>query len=227
MMLTGQVVTFFLFAVLPYAALTAMMNYAMVSSDDNNFELQWTYSNNKLHFKMKCKGDGWCAVGFSTQGDGSRMTNYDIAAGGVMPNGSMYLQDYWSTGTSRPLADTTNDFMMTNASEANGYTTVEFYRSATTNEPMTDVQFMNDTEVWIMYGLKNTTDEIPLATPHDSKARITPGTRHNLIMEAMNAANPTTAATTAAVTTKSSASKAGSCALGFAILALASRILSL
>lgn len=225
MMLTGQVVTFFLFAVLPYAARTAMMNYAMVSSGDK-FELRWTYSDNMLHFKMKCKGLGWCAVGFSTQGDGSGMVEYDIAAGGVM-NGNTYLQDYWSTGQVAPPADETNNFMNASASEADGYTTVEFYRNATTNETMEDVQFMNDTEVWIMYGLHSSMDEMPLATKHDSRGRITPGTRHNLIMEAMNAPSPTTAATTAAVTTNSSPSKAGSCALGFAILVLTSCILSL
>ena len=63
-----------------------MMNYASVK-DGDNFELHWTYRNNMLHFKMKCKGLGWCAVGFSTApGDGSSMRDYDIAVGGVASN---------------------------------------------------------------------------------------------------------------------------------------------
>ena len=64
----------------------------IVKSGDGNFELQWSYSNNTLHFKMKCKGLGWCAVGFSSDpGDGSAMRNYDVAAGGLMANNMAYL----------------------------------------------------------------------------------------------------------------------------------------
>ena len=64
---------------------TGMMHYASVTAGDN-FELKWTYKNNMLHFKMKCKGLGWCAVGFSTFGTGAGMAQYDIAAGGVASN---------------------------------------------------------------------------------------------------------------------------------------------
>ena len=43
-------------------------------------------------FKMKCKGTGWCAVGFSTDpGNGGGMKNYDIAVGGVTSAGVKYL----------------------------------------------------------------------------------------------------------------------------------------
>ena len=45
-----------------------------------------------LHFKMKCKGLGWCGVGFSAEGDGRDMVNYDIAVGGVASNmGYLYV----------------------------------------------------------------------------------------------------------------------------------------
>ena len=53
-----------------------------------------------------------------------------------------YHQDYQSTGTSSPPPpDNTPDYMLTKASEDNGYTNVEFYRNATTGD-MSDVQFM-------------------------------------------------------------------------------------
>ena len=65
---------------------TGMMHYASVAHSDGNFELMWTYKNNMLHFKMKCKGNGWCAVGFSTVDPGTGMAQYDIAAGGVASN---------------------------------------------------------------------------------------------------------------------------------------------
>ena len=65
-------------------------DYASVKAGDL-FELQWTYRNNMLHFKMKCKGLGWCGVGFSTFGTGAGMAQYDIAVGGVAANMTGYL----------------------------------------------------------------------------------------------------------------------------------------
>ena len=65
-------------------------DYASVKAGDV-FELQWTYRNNMLHFKMKCKGLGWCGVGFSTFGTGAGMAQYDIAVGGVAANMTGYL----------------------------------------------------------------------------------------------------------------------------------------
>ena len=68
------------------------LNYAMFSSDDGNFTLHWTYSNNKLIFNMTCKATGWCAVGFTENNGGEGMINYDIAAGGVSANNTSYLE---------------------------------------------------------------------------------------------------------------------------------------
>ena len=95
----SQTYTFFLQALtLLSIALLAIevnaVNYASVNSGDSKFELKWTYNNisDKLMFKMKCKGTGWCAVGFSTDpGNGGGMKNYDIAVGGVTSAGVKYL----------------------------------------------------------------------------------------------------------------------------------------
>ena len=57
-----------------------------VESANGMFKLQWTYNNGKLTFNMTCKTTGWCAVGFTTTGDGRNMVNYDIAVGGVTSN---------------------------------------------------------------------------------------------------------------------------------------------
>ena len=57
-------------------------SYASLSSVDGNFKLDWTYNNSKLIFKMTCKTTGWCAVGFTTTANGTKMVNYDIAVGG-------------------------------------------------------------------------------------------------------------------------------------------------
>ena len=65
-------------------------SYASLSSSDGNFKLQWTYNNSKLVFKMTCKTTGWCAVGFTTTGDGKNMVNYDIAVAGFA-SGAGYI----------------------------------------------------------------------------------------------------------------------------------------
>ena len=57
-------------------------SYAVLSSPDGFFKLQWTYKNSKLIFRMTCKTTGWCAVGFTTTADGKNMVKYDIAVGG-------------------------------------------------------------------------------------------------------------------------------------------------
>ena len=91
MAFTGKIYAFVVLAVLAYAVhevhahMHTMMHYASVK-DGDRFELQWAYKNNMLHFKMKCKGLGWCGVGFSTEGEGRGMVNYDVAVGGVASN---------------------------------------------------------------------------------------------------------------------------------------------
>ena len=98
MAFTGKICAFVVLAVLAYAVHevhadmhTGMMHYASVTDGDGNFGLKWTYRNNMLHFKMKCKGLGWCGVGFSTFGTGAGMAQYDIAVGGVAANMTGYL----------------------------------------------------------------------------------------------------------------------------------------
>jgi len=65
-------------------------SYAVLSSPDGFFKLQWTYNNSKMIFKMTCKTTGWCAVGFTTTDDGRNMVNYDIAVAGYA-SGAGYI----------------------------------------------------------------------------------------------------------------------------------------
>ena len=83
---------FFVLLLFPYSLhVVHALNYATLSSDDGNFMLHWTFSNNKLVFNMTCKAAGWCAVGFTENPGGRQMVNYDIAAGGVAAN-TPYLE---------------------------------------------------------------------------------------------------------------------------------------
>ena len=106
MAFTGKICAFVVLAVLAYAVhevhshMHGMMHYANVAAGDN-FELKWTYKNNMLYFKMKCKGLRWCGVGFFRVGNGTDMVQYDIAVGGVAANMTACL--YVSLLTIKPL----------------------------------------------------------------------------------------------------------------------------
>ena len=64
---------------------------------------------------MKCKGLGWCGVGFSTVGTGAGMVQYDIAVGGVAANMTGYL--YVSLSTIKALYFKGDDRMLNQRDE--------------------------------------------------------------------------------------------------------------
>ena len=53
-------------------------------------------------------------------------------------------QDYWSINETAPSRDTpaSQDFKLMEATEADGFVSVKFYRNATTMDSGNDVQFM-------------------------------------------------------------------------------------
>lgn len=53
----------------------------------------------------------------------------------------LYPKDYWSTTVGKPSKDT-NNFEIKTATEAGGYTTVQFERDPETSDTVKDVQFM-------------------------------------------------------------------------------------
>ena len=73
---------FFVLILLPGSlCVVHALNYAACSTDNGNFMLYWTYSNNKLIFNKTCKATGYCAVGFTETATGRNMEMYDIATG--------------------------------------------------------------------------------------------------------------------------------------------------
>lgn len=133
------------------------LNYASIASDDDGFKLRWAYNNNRLMFNLTCKTTGWCAVGFTTTADGKRMVNYDIALGGVASN-TGYLDGYQSTSFTVPPRDPTPDYNLIKATEENGFTNVQFDRIPTTEGDEKDVQFGDNTEVWIVWAWRRNDD---------------------------------------------------------------------
>ena len=53
----------------------------------------------------------------------------------------LYVQDYWSTTKTTPSKNEDQNFVITTASEAGGYTTVQFMRDPETSDTNNDVQF--------------------------------------------------------------------------------------
>ena len=51
------------------------------------------------------------------------------------------VQDYWSTTQATPSKNEDQNFVLTAASEAGGYTTVQFMRDPETSDTNNDVQF--------------------------------------------------------------------------------------
>ncbi|CAH3117058.1 unnamed protein product [Porites lobata] len=162
---------------------------ATTVSFGDKFMLTWIYSNNKLSFTLRCKTTGWCAVAFTT-GDGSGMQDYDIALGGVA-SGDNYLDDYWSTSTKKPSKDSANDFVIRTATEAGGYTTVEFERDPETSDTDNDVQFKPGTEVmiaWAMHSSMDGNEDISKHTDREvlpTKYILVPGAANMLESRAM------------------------------------------
>jgi len=214
MAFSGKNLVFFVLAFLPYAVLQVdALNYANFQSANGMFKLHWTYNNGKLIFKMTCKTTGWCAVGFTATGDGRNMQNYDMAVGGVASN-KPYLDGYQSASKGVPLRDPTPDYNLIKASEGNGYTSVEFDRSATTDGDVKDVQFRKNSEVWIVWAWHNNDDASSglNSTMQKHSATGVSKRKYNLIKEAMNPS--------------SAASETGSRVLAYAILALIACVLS-
>ena len=55
----------------------------------------------------------------------------------------LYVQDYWSTTTTTPSKNENQNFVLTMATEAGGYTTVQFERDPETSDTDNDVQFLS------------------------------------------------------------------------------------
>ncbi|XP_073241496.1 DBH-like monooxygenase protein 2 homolog [Porites lutea] len=154
----SQIFAVFALAVLSFAACASnVLNYYTFDSGDENFTLQWAYDGDeKLIFNVSCKTTGWCAVGFTSFADGRNMTDYDMAVGGITAN-KTYLWGYHGLRPGVPYIDPTPDYVLISASESNGYTNLQFERETTTEEDDDphDVQYRDDTEVWIVWAWRD------------------------------------------------------------------------
>ena len=65
----------------------------MISLDNNNYNVSWTFnaSSETFQFLVEVRATGWVGFGFALKAP-NNMVNYDVAVGGVLNNGTGYLQ---------------------------------------------------------------------------------------------------------------------------------------
>lgn len=65
----------------------------MISLDNNNYNVSWTFdaSSETFQFLVEVRATGWVGFGFALNAP-NNMVNYDVAVGGVLSNGTGYLQ---------------------------------------------------------------------------------------------------------------------------------------
>lgn len=101
---------------------------------------------------LRAETPGWVAIGF---GDGPGMKVTDIVIAYVLPNGTVEVGDFYSTGFSGPHEDDrlyggSFDIREFGGSEVEGITTVEFSRSLKTADSY-DFQFPENGSVRVIW----------------------------------------------------------------------------
>ncbi|XP_031553187.1 uncharacterized protein LOC116290325 [Actinia tenebrosa] len=129
----------------------------------NVFDVYWSVNTTdpifpRFYFKFVAKTTGWAALGWSQTASGRHMQQYDIALGGVRNGNESYIGDYYSSTPGKPDHDgpSLQSLVLTNATEADGYTTIEFNRAANTLDTATDVPLKNGTKIWLMWAIAST-----------------------------------------------------------------------
>lgn len=106
-----------------------------ISFQGGNFNVSYNFneSSDTFEFLVEVNATGWVGFGFAEKAP-NNMTDYDVAVGGVFPNGSGYLKDYFTEGFRQPPQDTQQDWTLKNATEMNGITALKFRRQRNTTD---------------------------------------------------------------------------------------------
>ncbi|XP_068696487.1 uncharacterized protein [Montipora foliosa] len=138
--------------------LVPCMGQNMVSLDSGNFNASWTFNetSDTFEFLVDVRATGWVGFGFSLNPPPGMM-NYDVAVGGVLSNGSAYLQDYYTREQSRPTPEQNQDFMLINATEQNQVTTLAFSRKRNTTDPE-DIAIQRGMPVFLVWAYHRSSD---------------------------------------------------------------------
>uniref|UniRef100_A0A674APS7 Monooxygenase, DBH-like 1, like n=1 Tax=Salmo trutta TaxID=8032 RepID=A0A674APS7_SALTR len=104
-----------------------LMPFMAQLDPENNVNLKWGFSDvqDTITFQLTVKTTGWVGFGLSPNGG---MAGADIVIGGVGQDGN-YFKDYHATGNSFPLVDEKQSYTLLSLTEADGQTTMTFWRS--------------------------------------------------------------------------------------------------
>ncbi|XP_022789806.1 putative DBH-like monooxygenase protein 2 [Stylophora pistillata] len=117
--------------------------------NEGSYLVDWEYENNTetFYFKVRVKATGWIGFGVSRllwpdneilAWNYNSMRYYDVLVGGVDGSGNMYFKDLMTNGHMLPKEDEHQDWSITNITESNGTTTMEFSRKKNTGDAVGD-----------------------------------------------------------------------------------------
>ncbi|CAH3036902.1 unnamed protein product, partial [Porites lobata] len=163
------------------------------------FNVSWNFnaSLDTFEFLLEVRTTGWIGFGFALNAP-TNMMNYDVAVGGVLSNGTTYLQDYYTTGRSRPDPDPQQDFIVINGSEQNGVTSLTFNRRRNTTDAL-DVAIQPGMPIFLVWAYHPSVDAQPMSSfsQHPNDAR---GVMQQTLIPAAITPTPTPAMATPAIT---------------------------
>ena len=95
---------------------------------DPNYQLHWMFNETHIMFETVVNTTGYVGLGIS---ESANMFPADVAVMGVA-HGKPYIYDGHTLGHSPPVLDKQQDWFLISAAEANGVTTVRFWRKLNT-----------------------------------------------------------------------------------------------
>ncbi|XP_067033523.1 uncharacterized protein [Acropora muricata] len=162
-----------------------------------NFNVSYNFnaSSDTLEFFVEVRATGWVGFGFAENAP-NNMMNYDVAVGGVFPNGSGYLRDYFTNGFQEPPEDTQQDWTLKNATEMNGITALKFCRQRNTSDAQ-DVAIEPGMQIFFIMAYHDTADVLAGSI----KKHTTRGSQDVTLIPAAATTTTKMATTTTATTT--------------------------
>lgn len=121
--------------------------------------ISWSYDaeTDKLNLQINASTVGWIGFGFALFAPNG-MQDYDVVLAGYK-NGAGYIYDMYSRGPSPPPLDSSQDYKLLGAIEEEGHTILNVERPGNTGDAK-DIQFMNNTEVFLVWALHSSLDAI-------------------------------------------------------------------
>ncbi|KAM7427759.1 DBH-like monooxygenase protein 1 [Porites harrisoni] len=192
----GILTCLLLFFVVPSMGQNSFSNKTVLNNGIFNVSWNFNASLDTFEFLLEVRTTGWIGFGFALNAP-TNMMDYDVAVGGVLSNGTTYLQDYYTTGQIRPDPDPQQDFIIINGSEQNGVTSLTFSRRRNTTDAL-DVAIQPGMSIFLVWAYHPSVDAQPSSfSQHPNDAR---GVMQQTLIPAAITPTPTPAMATPAIT---------------------------